>query len=178
MQTALPFIDLPPSPDPEFVLRVVKVPKKPSPASDFCEECKAPIVLEVDGDVARWRHTAVSSDVGPPAGPHEARPGAHEGLRPLNLHTAIDRAFWVFHETNPDVYVELVRLCRDLRARGRTKVGMKMLFEVLRWSRMLRTEDPQSDFKLNNNYTSRFARLIMEFEPDLTGLFETRELRS
>jgi hypothetical protein len=34
------------------------------------------------------------------------------------------------------------------------------------------------DFKLNNNYHSRYARLIMEREPGLDGFFETRGLRS
>ena len=31
------------------------------------------------------------------------------------------------------------------------------------------------DFKLNNNYVSRYARLIMAQEADLEGVFETRE---
>jgi hypothetical protein len=34
------------------------------------------------------------------------------------------------------------------------------------------------EFKLNNNYTSRYARLLMEREAGLSGLFATRELRA
>jgi hypothetical protein len=49
-----------------------------------------------------------------------------------------------------------------------------MLFEVLRWRSGMRTGG--DDFRLNNNYHALFARLIMQNEPDLAGLFELREL--
>lgn len=88
----------------------------------------------------------------------------------------IDSAFIDFHRANPHVYDALVRLAKQAAAAGRTKVGMKMLFEVLRWEQFLVTSDP--DFKLNNNYTARYARLIMEQEPELAGIFEVRSLRS
>lgn len=84
--------------------------------------------------------------------------------------------FWQFHRANPDVYVQLVRLARQMRARGRAQYGIGSLFEVLRWHRALETEgDP---FKLNNNWRSRYARLIAAQEPDLSDFFETRQLRS
>ena len=51
---------------------------------------------------------------------------------------------------------------------------MKMLFEVVRWNRLLRTGD--RGFKLNNNFTAYYARLLMEREPELRGMFETRKL--
>ena len=87
---------------------------------------------------------------------------------------AIDRAFAAFHEANPHVMAELVRLTRELRGRGVQRVGMKMLFEVLRWSALRTTGD---DFRLNNNFTARYARRIMAAHPDLAGVYETRDLR-
>ena len=87
---------------------------------------------------------------------------------------AIDRAFNAFRRANPHVEVELVRLTRELQGKGVERVGMKMLFEVLRWSALRTTGD---DFRLNNNYTARFARRIMARYPDLAGVYETRELR-
>jgi hypothetical protein len=33
-------------------------------------------------------------------------------------------------------------------------------------------------FKLNDHFTSRYARLLMQREPDLYGLFETRAVRA
>jgi hypothetical protein len=88
----------------------------------------------------------------------------------------IEEMFWSFHHENPHVYDELVRLARRARRRGVARVGMKMLFEVLRWDFALRTGG--DEFKLNNNYTSYYARLVMVNEPDLEGVFETRRLHA
>jgi len=83
--------------------------------------------------------------------------------------------FQRFHQENPQVYRELVRLARAWQSRrGTGKVGMKMLFEVLRWQLAMSTTG--DDFKLNNNYTSYYARLVMAENPDLRGLFQTRVL--
>lgn len=86
------------------------------------------------------------------------------------------RRFREFHRDNPEVYEELMVLVRQALARGRKKIGIKMLWEVVRWNRFLRTTDEK--YKLNNNYHSRYARLIMDNEPGLVGIFETRELKS
>lgn len=90
----------------------------------------------------------------------------------------IAEAFAEFHRANPWVYDTLVELARDLVNRGRKRVGIGMLFEVLRWHYQRNTTDPAADFKLNNNYRSRYARLIMAAEPDLRRAFETRRLRA
>lgn len=88
----------------------------------------------------------------------------------------IDEAFTNFHNANPWVYTALVQLARDLIRRGHRRIGIGMLFEVLRWQWSLGTADPASDYKLNNNYRSRYARLIMTQEADLMDVFETRTL--
>lgn len=81
-----------------------------------------------------------------------------------------------FHAANPHVYTALVALARRLKNRGHQRIGMGMLFEVLRWQWMMGTDDPHSEYRLNNNYRSRYARLIMQQEPDLADVFETRRL--
>lgn len=91
----------------------------------------------------------------------------------------IQQAFEDFHADNPHVYDSLVRLARKARVRGHRRIGIELLFAVLRWERMMAVNDPsQGTFKLNDHYTSRYARLIMEREPDLDGMFVTRTLRS
>lgn len=90
----------------------------------------------------------------------------------------LDQDFAQFHRDNPLVYDALVRLARQAKARGHERIGIKMLFEVVRWEMFLKTSDAASDFKLNNNYTSRYARLIMASEPDLAGIFFVRDLRT
>lgn len=84
--------------------------------------------------------------------------------------------FEAFHQANPWVYRWLVNEARRLHQAGHTRIGIGMLFEVLRWDWMRQTV--AGDFKLNNNYRSRYARLIMEQERDLAGVFETRMLRA
>jgi hypothetical protein len=91
---------------------------------------------------------------------------------------SIDAAFDAFHTANPWVYKALVSLALDMHVRGRQRVGIGMLFEVLRWQHALATVDDASEFKLNNNYRSRYARLIMATVPALDGIFETRKLTS
>jgi hypothetical protein len=55
---------------------------------------------------------------------------------------------------------------------GRHKLGIKTLYERARWEIALATTD--ADFKLNNNFTAWYSRLIMAQEPDLAGLFDLR----
>lgn len=90
---------------------------------------------------------------------------------------SIDRRFQEFHRRNPRVYEQLVRLARVAKHQGRARIGIKMLWEVVRWnlSADLRYDDV---FKLPNELHSRYARLIMEQERDLAGIFEVRQLRS
>lgn len=87
-----------------------------------------------------------------------------------------DREFREFDDANPKVYTALVDMTRQMHDRGHKKIGMSMLYEVLRWRTMIKTTDP--DFKLNNNYQSRYARKIMAEFPEFDGMFETRELKS
>ncbi|AII28198.1 hypothetical protein VC74_gp72 [Mycobacterium phage Sparky] len=81
--------------------------------------------------------------------------------------------FEQFHAANPVVYVTLVRLAREwVRRTGRRKLGIKTLYERARWEIALATNDP--DYKLNNNYTAFYARLIMARCPDLHDMFDLR----
>lgn len=91
---------------------------------------------------------------------------------------SIEDNFNQFHKDNPWVYYKLVDMTYDMKQRGRTKIGMGMLFEVLRWEFFRDTNDVSSEFKLNNNYRSRYARKIMADYKALDGMFETRELQS
>lgn len=75
------------------------------------------------------------------------------------------------------MYVKLVKMAHALRRKGHTKIGISMLFEVLRWKRHLQTDDV-TGFRLNDNYRSRYARLIMKNEPTLAAFFKTRVLRA
>jgi hypothetical protein len=91
----------------------------------------------------------------------------------MTFDASIAERFEEFHKTNPHVYRTLVRLAREwVNSTGRHKLGIKSLFEVARWQLAIETSDP--DYKLNNNYTAFYARLIHVQEPDLDGLFNVR----
>lgn len=103
-------------------------------------------------------------------------------MQPMNnqptlfeIDTEAEKKFKAFDEKNPRVYDELVRLTLQAHEKGRTKIGIKMLIEVVRWNRFIRTTD--GDFKINNNYAPRYARKIMSTYPELGDIFNTRDLR-
>lgn len=94
-------------------------------------------------------------------------------------HTAtLEERFARFDELNPQVYRALEHMVAGLVERGRTKVSLKMCVEVLRWNFFMRTNDPSAEYRLNNSYTSRYARLLVQRNLQWEGLFEMRGLRS
>jgi hypothetical protein len=88
---------------------------------------------------------------------------------------------WVSTQTEPEGRSEARPKAR-LRAEGVSagkRCSIPLLFERVRWFYMVETTgDEAADFKINNNFASRYARLIMENEPDLHGLVELSEIRT
>ena len=89
----------------------------------------------------------------------------------------VQSRFEAFHLRHPEVLTQLLGMARDLQRRGHARIGIGMLFEVLRWQHMT-ASDPSEPYRLNNDYRSRYVRLICEVDPELGALFETRELRA
>lgn len=85
-----------------------------------------------------------------------------------------ETSFQQFHKGNPHVYDQLKALALRLKKVGVESYGMKALFEILRFNALLSVDNK---FKLSNNYTSLYARLLMQQEPELAGFFVTRSLR-
>ena len=92
------------------------------------------------------------------------------------LEDPIDARFRAFHHDNPHVLERLVSLTYEWKAAGNTKCSMELLFAMLRWEHGVTTSGDQ--FKLNDWFTSRYARLIMALHPDLDGFFHTRVTRA
>lgn len=101
--------------------------------------------------------------------PRLVDPGPREG--------SIEARFVAFHDANPWVYDALRTLALDLVRRGRTRIGIKMLFEVVRWQHARATVS-EDGVKLNNDLSSRYARVLADREPELAEAFETRRLRA
>ena len=84
------------------------------------------------------------------------------------------RRYRQFHERNTHVLEKLSVLALRLKDRGHKHYGMQALFEVLRYETAMRTNDPSSQFKLNNDYAAFYARDIMRRYPELDGFFSIR----
>lgn len=97
-------------------------------------------------------------------------------LDQLNAESEADKAFKAFDAKNPKVYQMMVKMVRQLHDRGHKRIGIAMIYEVMRWRTMLETTDPE--YKLNNNYKSRYARKLVAEYPEFDGMFAMRELKS
>lgn len=101
----------------------------------------------------------------------------NEGQAHFNFEDdGIQARFEAFDRDHPEVYEKIVSLIRQLQRRGFQRYGIKSLFEQVRWH--FRVERGDEEFKLNNNYHSRYARKIIREHPDLDGFFELRELKA
>ena len=88
---------------------------------------------------------------------------------------SIPQRFVRFHAANPHVYDALVNLARQFRdRRGESKIGIGMLYEVLRWNYYM-TTDSDDDYKLSNDFRAFYARKIMSENSDLKGIFATKQ---
>ncbi|MGW2881321.1 hypothetical protein ACWDBP_34900 [Streptomyces sp. NPDC001233] len=88
----------------------------------------------------------------------------------------IQERFEAFHRLNPWVLHALESLTSDYLGHGAKRVGIGMLFEVLRWRYVAATAG--DDFRLNNNFRSRYVRLLIERHPQWARVFEVRALRT
>lgn len=92
----------------------------------------------------------------------------------MSARETIDERFRAFHAAHPQVLEALVALAREAKARGRERIGAKALWERARWDLWL--DAGGEPYRLNNDFTSRYARLIADTHPELAGLFEFRAL--
>lgn len=88
--------------------------------------------------------------------------------------STLERKFLEFHISHPQVYAGLVELTREMKSKGHSKFGLRMLWEVLRWKTLM-DSNGEPILKLNDRFISLYARLIMNAEADLQGMFEVRD---
>lgn len=87
----------------------------------------------------------------------------------------LQEQFERFDKENPRVYEVLQELAVRWLA-DHSQVGIGMLWEVMRWQ--LGVETNATDYRLNNNHRSRYARKLLADHPEWTGRIKTRELRA
>ena len=90
--------------------------------------------------------------------------------RPLTLQEKFDA--WV--AVNPHIVKLFLQYAQEARDLGFKSYGVKCIAERVRWH--VRATTRGDDFKFNNNWSSRMARLIVKHDPSFEGLFEFRKL--
>ncbi|MFF8769051.1 hypothetical protein [Kitasatospora sp. NPDC015120] len=89
----------------------------------------------------------------------------------------IQERFEQFHDLNPWVLTELERLTAECIEARFSKISLGMLFELVRYS-YGRATLSADDFRLNNDFRSRYARLLIERHPEWGSHIEVRALRT
>lgn len=87
--------------------------------------------------------------------------------------TKIERAFAAFHRANPRVYEQLASRAISAYARAEKRVSVADMIEDLRHESFY----PFVDYKLNNNFRSLYARLLIHHHPSLAQVIEVRRRR-
>jgi hypothetical protein len=96
----------------------------------------------------------------------------HDNMPPGTEKTL--EAFLVFHDDNPGVLRDLIDMAREWKAAGRQRGEMRLFLAQIRYQRTRQLENPNGEFKINNNHGAWYARLVMATCSDLAGFFELR----
>ncbi len=89
----------------------------------------------------------------------------------------VGEQFWEFHREHPEVWAGLEELLDEWnRETGGRRCGIKMMWETLRFRTGL--GDPSATYRLTNNYTALYARLVAVRRPDLAEMLEYRRRRA
>ncbi len=86
----------------------------------------------------------------------------------------IDERFAQFHAANPHVFARMLSIAQQQRASGVRRISAKALWEQLRATLSL---ESGTRYKLDNSLVSRYADLLLEADPGLSQLIETRRRR-
>jgi len=89
----------------------------------------------------------------------------------------IENKFRRFHDNHPEVYEHFKKFTGQVMRSGYKNYGAKSIFERIRWHMQIE-RGANDEFKINNNFTSRYVRLFEKEYPEYSGFFKTRKLKS
>lgn len=91
------------------------------------------------------------------------------------LSPVIVEKFREFHLQHENVLELFATYAKQTKQVGRSSFGIKAIAERVRWHVNIETIGTEGEeFKINNNFTSCYARLLMLRYPELNGMFELR----
>lgn len=95
---------------------------------------------------------------------------------PLHRGASIQERFERFDMENPRIYELYKKFSLELYVRGRRKCGISLITERIRWEVIVTTTG--QDFKISNDFRSRYARKLMKENIALNGFFFIKQLRT
>ena len=98
---------------------------------------------------------------------------------PLPEDSPLQQRFERYHAANPHVYEDFCMWVEVAMAMGHKRLGARFIMGRMRWEQRARHHvDPEEEYLLNNDYSSRYARMWQCDHPDKADFFETRRLRA
>ncbi len=96
-----------------------------------------------------------------------------------DVRPCIQDAFEAFHAENPHIFTLFCRYAEQARDAGHRRYSADALLHRLRWHLSVEIVATQGDggFKLNDHFTSRYARKLMQEDARFAGFFELRTLK-
>lgn len=91
---------------------------------------------------------------------------------------SIDERFRRWTAENPNVVALYLKFARQAKASGREQWSTKALTERVRWEVNIGIDRCGDEFRVNNNYSAPMARMLVELDPSLEGMFTFRKRSS
>ena len=88
----------------------------------------------------------------------------------------IEQAFKEFDKENPDIFLLFKKYFFILFEKGVKKTSSKMIINRIRWE--VYVETTGKPYKINDCFTSHYARKFVKEYPDFSGYFEFRKLKA
>lgn len=89
---------------------------------------------------------------------------------------SIQESFLAFHRDNPEIFALFHRFAEELRRAGRKRYSADAIIQRIRWHMAVEVVS-EDDFKINDHYSSRYARMLIDVYREFDGFFNLRRLR-
>jgi len=84
-------------------------------------------------------------------------------------------AFLTYHRNNPHIWQSFEKFALEMLNTGRKRYSAKTIMERVRWD--FDSSNPEAEYKINNDFTSYYARAFARKWPQFREFFEFREVK-
>jgi len=91
-----------------------------------------------------------------------------------NIDKGLLRKFEVYHAEHPEVFAQFRLKALNIKHYGFKKYSHVTIIEAIRWDVDIGGGKP---FKINNDFKSLYARLMIDKYPEFEGFFELRTMK-